>query len=144
MDASREAECDTCPICTGEWHKMHLPVYKSHIIRFFESSTGRKLFPVTIDFKTSPSAFLSSRPYWKEWIFDRASKSVQVRHVDALLLSLFAAGILCIEKSKNSNFVMDITWTDSSTPKYRDDTIWDGINVHDEERPRSRSVILHE
>jgi hypothetical protein len=144
VDASREAECDNCPICIGEWQKMHLPVYKPHIIRLFESSTGRKLFPVALDFKTSPSTFLSTRPYWKEWIFDRPSKAILVRHVDALLLSLLAAGILCIEKSKTSDIVLDITWSDSSTPKYRDASIWDGVNLHDEERPRLRSVILNE
>jgi hypothetical protein len=53
IDACQESECSTCSICNGDWHKMHFPVYKSQLIRFFESSTGRKLLPLKIEGKTT-------------------------------------------------------------------------------------------
>lgn len=43
-----------CPACTGDWHRVHLPVYRSSIVDFL-------------------SQHLRQSPYWIEMIFDRAT-----------------------------------------------------------------------
>ena len=37
-----------CPICCEEWQKMHLPVYRDQLVRFFQSSTGRSVLPMPV------------------------------------------------------------------------------------------------
>lgn len=36
--------CGRCPVCDDSRSKMHLPIYKSQLIRFFEPSAGRRSF----------------------------------------------------------------------------------------------------
>jgi len=40
---------DTCLICLGTWAKIHMPVYRSSLIDFFQSSVVANKFPIEID-----------------------------------------------------------------------------------------------
>lgn len=127
----QESECQSCPICTSEWHKLHLPVFRSEVIRLFDSNTGRSIFPFLVDNKKPLSTVLSTRPYWVKWIFDKAARSVLVRHIDAFMFSLLAANIIRIEKNRSGDLVWNLTWRDSMTPNYKTDDVWDSINLRE-------------
>jgi hypothetical protein len=104
--------CGCCPICDGSWNKMHLPIFRSQMVRFLESSSGRYVFPMEYSVKTPLSSVLSKRVYWTEWIFDRAKSGIQVRNIDALFLSLIAADIITLEKSRTGVWQWNIVWID--------------------------------
>ena len=142
IEATREAHCETCPICTNEWDKTHLPVYRSEVIPFFDSNAGRSAFPFPVDLKTPLSTVLSTRPYWIEWIFDKAARSVLVRQIDAFWFSLLAANIIRIEKNRSGDLIWNLCWSDSRTPVYKTDAALDGINQCDEESERNRVVTI--
>ena len=141
VDACRESLCESCPICTTSWHKVHLPFFKSEVIRFFESAAGRTAFPCAVDSKVPLSTVLSTRPYWVEFIFDRAARGVLVRHIDAFFFSLLAANIICMEKDRRGDLVWNLVWIDN-TLTYRDDDVWDGLNLKVEGSPRRRIVTV--
>lgn len=137
--------CSSCPVCDGSWAEMHLPIYKSELIRFFESSTGRTVFPLQYNAKTPLTLVFSKRPYWVEHIFDRAACGIRVRQIEALLLSLIAAHIVCLEKTRAGVFQWNLVWRDNSTPAYKDDSVWDGVNLfRDTGTARRRVVTLRE
>lgn len=42
--------CNTqCPVCTGDWHKQHMPIYKESLIEFFDSSVVAGYLPLSIE-----------------------------------------------------------------------------------------------
>jgi hypothetical protein len=94
--------------------------------------------------KNPLSGVLSKRAYWTEWIFDKAKGSVQVRNIDALFLSLIASRIITLEKSGSGVWQWNIVWDDNSTPRYKLDGAWDGINLIEEGTPRNRTVSVRE
>ena len=142
IDACREADCTHCPICSKAWHKSHLPIFRSQLTRLFDSNTGRNVFPFPVDGKKPLSSVLSSRPYWVEWIFDRAAGSILVRNIDALFLSLVANNIIQMEKNRSGDLVWNLGWIDNITPVYKNDTAWDGIHLRHEDSTRNRTVEL--
>ena len=145
VDSCREIDpCGCCPICDGSWGKMHLPIFRSELVRFFESSTGRRTFPMEYDTNKPITLMLSDRSYWKECIFDRASSGVLVRNIDALIMSLIAADILTMEKDRKGKFVWSVVWVDNTTPRYMLDDAWDGVNLIPEGTPRRRAVPSRE
>ena len=141
IDACREATCNSCPICTREWHKIHLPVFRSQITRFLDSNSGRSAFPFPVDGKPL-SSVLSTRPYWVEFIFDKPARSVLVRQIDALLFSLIASKIIQMEKNRSGDLVWNLGWIDNANPSYKDDASWNGIHLRDEDSGRNRNVEL--
>ena len=68
------------------------------------------------------SSVFSSSSYWVEWIFDRAFSGIRKVDVDAVILSLLAAKLVSLGLSKMGVMVWDLVWTDSNTPRYKDDT----------------------
>ena len=142
IDACRESVCQSCPICLGDWHKLHLPVFRSEITRLLDSNTGRSIFPYPVDVKKPLSTILSTRPYWVEWIFDKAAGSVLVRHINALLFSLIANNIIRMEKNRSGDLVWNLGWIDNLNPRYKSDECWIGIHLRDEDSPRNRIVEL--
>eukprot|EP00956_Cyclotella_meneghiniana_P008998 scaffold12325_cov40-Cyclotella_meneghiniana.AAC.3 len=136
--------CNSCPICCEEWKKMHLPVYREQIVRFFQSSTGRSVLPLPVSDNDPGNLtdILKKRAYWVEWIFDRPFGQIKKRQLDALMLSLIAAGIIRLRQDSSGNFTWDLAWVDSSTPMFILDNVWVGINLHEADRSRTRIVTI--
>jgi hypothetical protein len=120
-DYSVGKPCGRCPVCDGSRSNMHLPIYKSQLIRFFEPSTGRRSFLFVTLIRVS--SVFSSSSYWVERIFDRAFSGIRKVDVDAVILSLLAAKLVSLGLSKMGVMVWDLVWTDSNTPRYKDDTV---------------------
>ncbi len=115
-----------CAICTGEWDEYFLPVSKKHVREFFRSGAGRE-YPMTVCPKIAVSHHLWVDGYWKEKIFDRKSRVKRV-NVDALFISLIAAGMIDIERSREQlrwNLIRD----GNDQPIVDDDNKWGGINT---------------
>ena len=68
------------------------------------------------------SSVFSLSSYWVERIFNRAFSGIQKVDVDAVILSLLAAKLVSLGLSKTGVMVWDLVWTDSNTPRYKDDT----------------------
>lgn len=66
-----------CPMCTGEWHKVHLPMYKSGLGEFFISTHGSNCIPCPLDVDKSLGQRMKSSPFWIGKIFDRSTKAVK-------------------------------------------------------------------
>ena len=129
-------------MCTGEWQKVHLPVYKSSLVEFFTSTHGSNCFPCPLDAEKSLGQRIKRSPFWIETLFDRSAKGVKKTHVDALLLSLACAGIITIQRI-NDEDRWDVARTSpgnvqAGTPVYLSDNAWSGINLHYENRKRVR------
>ena len=92
------------------------------------------------DVKVNLSSILSKQPYWTEWIFDRAAGGIQVTQLNTFFLSCIAARLICLEKMPSGVLRWNLLWRDSSTPHYKLDECWDGINVKTEGQPRQREV----
>jgi hypothetical protein len=138
---NREPCGDRCPICTREWHKLHLPVYKESVIQFFTSSVGGESLPYVLDGKRrkNVSDILWGKTFWIETIFDRAASGIKRTHVDALFFSLAAAGIVDIEKSLSGVIRWNLCWENITTPSYNNNDKWLGINLHSAQRIRRRT-----
>ena len=143
VDARREVSCGNCAMCTKSWHKTHLPVFRSEIVRFFESASGRTAFPHPVDMKIPLSTVLSSRPYWVEWIFDYSSKTVRVKQIDALFLSLAASNIISMTKNRQGDLVWNLEW-ENGLATYKMDSAWDGIHLREEGSSRRRQVTVRD
>ena len=76
--------------------------------------------------KTSVSSPLWGQAYWLENIFDRSNYEIKRSQVDALFLSMYASGLLTMERDRAS-MRWKIAWTDSETPAYMDDARWMGM-----------------
>ena len=130
---------DNCSICTGQWHKLHLPVYKSGLCEFFRWDK----LPLPVDGKSSISDLIWGDSFWIERIFDRAASGVKKYNIDALFYSLAAAGIVKIEKRDRV-----VQWALPYEPKednryirvynYEKNESWRGVNLYPETRPRRR------
>ena len=107
-----------------------------------DSNTGRNVFPFPVDDKKPLSSILSTRPYWVEWIFDKAAGSVLVRNINALLFSLIANNIIQMEKNRSGDLIWNLGWIDNVTPVYKTDKAWEGIHLRDEGSARYRAVEL--
>ena len=135
-----------CPICTGDWFKVHLPVYRSSVVEFFTSTLGSNSLPCRIGDGPSLSRRIKGSPYWVEKIFDRASSGIKMTHVDALILSLTAARILEVQKV-NDHFRWNVRRNnpynaDAGVANYLSDDNWKGVNLHNENRVRKRKAEL--
>jgi hypothetical protein len=87
--------CNTlCSICTEKWHEQFLPVYRSSVVAFLEYLMQTGKCPHIIDYKSPISSLLVGSPFWEEMLFDRAAGVMSRLQVDALFLSLTAAGIV--------------------------------------------------
>ena len=102
---------------------------------FFQSSVGRDLFPFVCAAKSYVSSPLWGQAYWLENIFDRSNYEIKRSQVDALFLSMFASGLLTMERNRAS-IRWNIAWTDSETTGYMDDTRWIGMPLHPTTRAR--------
>ena len=136
--------CNQCPICSGDWFELHVPVYREQLVRFFQSSTGRCVLPMPVDNKdlANVSQILKKRPYWVEWIFDRAHRQVSKRCIDGLMLSLIASNIIRLKSDGSGKLSWDLGWINESTPVFLNDDAWAGVNLYDEDRCHSRRVVL--
>eukprot|EP00956_Cyclotella_meneghiniana_P020341 scaffold35734_cov22-Cyclotella_meneghiniana.AAC.1 len=78
------------------------------------------------------------------WIFDRPCGAISKRQLDALMLTFIAAGIVRLKKESSGTFTWawDLGWEDVSTPTFLKDDVWQGINLHDEDRPHERKVTV--
>ena len=139
---------DSCSICTGKWHKTHLPVYREALVDLLQSR-GRDLLPMkTLQKDVSISSLIWGDAYWTEKIFDRAFSGIKKSHVDALIFSLTAAGILAIKCVGGKESWVMVNVRDESKhehewqAKYAMDHAWTGINQFDPERPRKRSIVV--
>ena len=134
---------DSCPICTGNWHRMHLPVYRSSVVEFLCSSAGASLENIEMAHDTHVSDALVGNVYYVEKVFDRAFGGVSRAHIDALFMSLKAAGILTVSK-RGSKFVWGLTRSSipgqegGGAPLLVRDELWRGINLHEADRVRKR------
>ena len=138
-----DTPCQTgCPICTKQWHKQFLPIYKESLIRFFQSSTGRDRIPFE-DSTKLVSDVLWGDAYWLEHIFDRAAGGMKRTQVDALFLSLAAVGIMKIEKARGGVIRWNIGWNADDTPLYNNNDVWLGINLHNNTRARRRKPLVN-
>ena len=127
-----------CPICSGAWHKDFLPIYKHELIRFFESSIGRALLPCVIEKNSSIGDIIWGKAYWVESIFDRAMSGIKKRNVDSVFLSLAAARLIQIKRVNDTVQRWELVWLDQDTPAYSRDENWEGVNLFDPSKPRSR------
>jgi len=127
-----------CPICSGKWQKQFLPVYKESVVSFLSSSLGRESFPMVVDMTTSVSDVLwgQRNHSWIEKIFDRSFSGIKRSNVDALFLSLTAAGIIQIEKTSAGVVRWNICYSDDSSAVYLMDNVWTCINMHQPDRTR--------
>lgn len=132
-----------CPNCTGDWHKIHLPIYRSSVVEFFTSAHGAKCLPCVLGNGKTLTQRIKSSPYWLEMIFDRAASGIKTTHIDALLLSLASANILTIERVHDEDrWCVMRTVAESGTPNYLRSEVWTGVNLHDEQRTRRRDASL--
>lgn len=134
-------DCHTqCSICTGAWHKIHLPVYREGIAGFFQSSKGREVFPHESTNKSVVSSVLWGDKYWLERIFDLPHYSIKRTQVDALFLSLAATKILRVRR-EGPRVLWSLAWVDDDTPVYFSDDSWTGVKLFPESRPRKRRTL---
>lgn len=142
-DSANIPRCVTrCPICTKEWYKLYLPVYKKGVIDFLESRVAQAFLPRPIDLGTV-SDMLKDNVFWIETIFDRAKSGVKKTHVDALFFSLAAAKILDLEKVNgvihwNVSYDYDIENPLNETRRYNIDSSWKGVHLFESTRTRRR------
>ena len=142
-ESANIAPCKTqCPVCTGEWKKLYLPVYRKGVIDFLESSVAPEFIPRPIE-SGSISDMLKDDVFLIETIFDRAKSGVKKTHVDALFFSLAAAKILDLEKVNGIIRWNVLYHRDSTNPlndkrRYNIDESWDGVNLFESNRPRRR------
>ena len=129
---------NACPICTRDWHGQYLPIYRTSLVTFFESSRGQDSFPVIAEDKQQVSVVLWGNVYWIENIFDIASYEIKHVHVDALFLSLAAANIIVLQRHKSTTR-WNISWLDDDTPAFQKDTCWQGVNTFPPTRTRMRT-----
>ena len=130
-------------MCTGEWHKVHLPVYRSCLVEFFQSTHGSECFPWELSSRGKLSQKIRKSAYWLERIFDRAAGGIKATHIDALLLSLASANIIEVQRVQGEDrWNIKRSKADGGTPNYRKDEYWRGVNLHDEKRGRKRDAEL--
>jgi hypothetical protein len=94
---STMGQCTLGPVCKGTFANTFLPVFRYSVISFIDWLTATAKLPFPIDSKQQISLLLMLSTYWKEMIFDKASSLVSCSNMDALILSLAAAGILEIK-----------------------------------------------
>jgi hypothetical protein len=130
-----------CPICSGEWDKLFMPVYKKSLYSFFQSAVISNGLPLVTTRKKTISNLLWGNKYWIKKIFDRGFHSVKKSHVDALFLSLVGCGIVDLESISGEirwNLCREKTTGNAynDCPVYQRDSAWVGLNMHDPERSR--------
>ena len=143
--------CTSCPVCNQTYHKDFLSVYRSGVESFLEWLTATAKLPFTVEFNVQLSSLLMSNAYWKEIIFDKAPSSVSRVNVNALFLSLAAAGILEIQNTSEGMkwFIgreaprtvapnLDVLFLDETIGevKYKVDEYWTGLHLHPATRIR--------
>ena len=70
---------------------------------------------------------------------------MKVTHVDALLLTLASAKIIEIQVNKSDRWNLCRTSShhaDAGVPAFQNNERWQGVNLHDEGRPRRRNADL--
>ena len=146
----------SCCICTKKWHDVFIPVYRSSVVAFLEFLMLTGKLPVAVDFKDPISSPSVASAFWKETVFDKAPRSVSQIQVEALFLSLTAAGIINLEHTIDSGFHWVIAreygpsiGSDSfihahmGIAKYKRDESWQGIHLFAETRIRRRDPSIN-
>jgi hypothetical protein len=147
---------DECCICTKKWHEIFIPVYRSGVVGFLEFLMLTGKLPVDVDYKDPISSLLAGSPFWKETVFDRAACTVSQMQVDALFLSLTAAGIIKLEPKNDSSFQWVVAReygasiktgsfieAHMGTPIYKRDESWQGVHLLNDNRVRRRDPSIN-
>jgi len=142
---AREETCGgKCAVCSGDWQKLFMPVYKSSLVSYLDSHDVIRAFPQTVAPKIAVSDVLWKDKSSIKTFFDRAPSGVKRSNADAVFLSLASRGILDLERTKSGEIRWNLLKDERGALVYKNDKAWDGINVHPEERKRKRTIVFAE
>mmetsp|Transcript_31075 Transcript_31075/g.69711 ORF Transcript_31075/g.69711 Transcript_31075/m.69711 type:complete len:694 (-) Transcript_31075:1581-3662(-) len=130
------SSCDTqCPICSGEWKTVHIPVKKVEVIKWFKSRDFLNAMPLSTKNSTTgkdqPDSIVNL--LWEnesrlKLIFGKAKRSIRKYNVEAFMLSLVAAQIISWEvKGDTFQWIWNVDEDDK--PCYGIDSHWRGIHT---------------
>ncbi len=88
---------DHCPMCTGSWRKVFVPICWSVLCSFFESGVFLENMPMVLSPCASLSDIIWKSDFWKQKIYPQHHKHLCKATINALFLSLAAAQIIGIE-----------------------------------------------
>jgi hypothetical protein len=136
----------SCLICTKIRGNQFIPVYHSAVLAFLEYLVQIGRIPQEIDYMSLILLLLAESSFWKETVFNCLAGSVLQVQVNALFLSLMAAGIIHSQPNSES-----LQWTikqvyatgnngfleaSIGSPFYKMDAAWQGINLFSETHVR--------
>ena len=123
---------DKCPMCTGEWGDIFLPVSKNQVVRFIESDYFSRHVPLLASYDNIVDVLWNGETWRIEEIYGK--KSVGKFNVDGLFLQLTAREMIQLRLLKQG-----LTWVFGRRPdpankketilNYQLPESWDGIKV---------------
>ncbi len=128
-----------------KWHKQFLPVYHSGVEAFLKYLMQTGKFPHVVDYKSPILSLIAGSPFWKEMLFNCAAGGISRLQVDALFLSLTAAGIIqLLTNNQSTQWSIEHVYAGSNNGIieatigvplfYKRDDVCRGINLFCEDR----------
>ena len=137
--------CKTsCSVCTKEWHRYFLPVYRDSVSYFLDSSIVMESMPLKATRDSLPNLLWNSTD-WISKIVDKSKSSVARYNVESLMLQLIAKEFIVLRRQTVGVSNSLYWYISKSTNKNGSEiplhprewsSIWDGITLYDDNRTR--------
>ena len=127
-DTSGDDCGDKCPICSGDYDELFLPISKEGVISFLQRSDGLR-GGATVD---GLLALVWKNDYWTPRIFDQKQYLLSKYHIEAMFLQLIAARFIsahCVDNELHWVVERDNTGEEYPPYRYTRDSSWIGVNL---------------